>query len=160
MNAQTPPEELFLGRRSCLEGDSLEAEIAFAFFDADDAFFAGNAHLLVTDLRNFVGNHAFARFLRSGACVITQIFLHRHHGVGLAIACNGAVLGKFHETVARAAGTIARRAEARQVVIVEKPMHHFVKAAAVTRIELSRVFDLGDVLDRVTAHGRAGAPEI
>ena len=136
----------------------LEAEIALAFGDLDQALFTRGTELLVGDLRQFAFDHLFARFARLGRSVVAEVFLDRHDGVGLAVVGDVAALGELHEAVARTAGTVAGRAEAREVVVFEEPADDFVEAAAVARFELGRVFDVLDVADRVAAHGRARAP--
>lgn len=110
------------------------------------------------DLREFVGDDALAGlagFLRG---VVAHVLLHRHDGVGLAVRGDAAVLGPFHEAVARAAGAVAGRAEGRKVVVLEEPADDFVERAAVVRLELfGLLLHLLDGADGVAAHGRAGA---
>ena len=103
-----------------------EAEVAFAFGNALEALHARVAELLVLHLRELEADDGLALSAGLLRRVVAEILLHREDGVGLAVVRNGAVLRKFHEAVARAAGAVAGRAEAREIVVLEEPAHHFV----------------------------------
>ena len=90
---------------------------------------------------------------RFGGSVVAQILLHRQDGIGLTEVGDGAVLCKLHKTVARAAGAVAGRAEARKVVILEEPADDLVKRAAVIRFKLSGIFNVANVGNGVAAYG-------
>ena len=81
--------------------------------------------LLGNETRLFIGNvqqfalhHSKALFLGFGSGVIGQVFRKRHQSIWMAVVKDLSVLAEAHEPVAGAAGTIARRAEAGEVVVV------------------------------------------
>ena len=71
-----------------------------------------------------------------GRCVVFEILLEGHQGVGRTAVGDLSGLGQRHEAVARAAFAVAGRAEARHVAQFQQPAHHFVQRAVIAHVEL------------------------